>query len=71
LHFDTPGHEAFTAMRARGAQVTDIAIIVLQPMMISCRKPKAISHAQAAGVQLYLQSIKLINQIESEKVKKD
>jgi translation initiation factor IF-2 len=60
---DTPGHEAFTAMRARGAQITDIVIIVIAADdSIMPQTNEAISHAQAGGVPI----IFAINKIDKE-----
>ena len=62
---DTPGHEAFTAMRARGAQVTDITIIVVAADDgVMPQTVEAINHAKAAGFRLSLLLTKLINQAQ-------
>ena len=65
---DTPGHEAFTSMRARGAQLTDIAVIVIAADDdIMPQTKEAISHAQAASVPIVF----AINKIDKETANPD
>lgn len=70
---DTPGHEAFTAMRARGAKITDVAIIVIAADdSVMPQTKEAINHAQVAGVPIVI----AINKVDRpnanpEKIKED
>ena len=70
---DTPGHEAFTAMRARGAKVTDIAIIIIAADdSIMPQTKEAISHAQAANVPIIF-AINKVDKVgaQPEKIKQE
>ena len=70
---DTPGHEAFTAMRARGAKITDIAVIVVAAdSSVMPQTVEAISHAQAAGVPIVFAITKIdLPTANVDKIKED
>jgi translation initiation factor IF-2 len=70
---DTPGHEAFTAMRARGAQITDVVIVVIAADdNVMPQTKEAINHAQAAGVPIVFAFNKIDRDgINSDKLKEE